>query len=163
MYLTVHSWRFLSSMVPAEPEYRVAIVQSLPGARLTKATEGSSGYDIASAEQSDVTIQPGAIARIRTGICMELPPGLEAQVRSRSGLAARSGVFVLNSPGTVDSDYRGEVNIILANFGSEPFVVSPGDRIAQLVFMQLPRVCLVVVDELSVTERGTNGFGSSGV
>ncbi len=163
MCLTAHSWQFLSSMDQERTEYRVGVFQRSPGARLTKATEGSSGYDIASAEDADVVIQPGSTALVRTGICVELPAGLEAQVRSRSGLAARSGVFVLNSPGTVDSDYRGEVNIVLANFGSEPFVVSPGDRIAQLVFMEVPSVRLVIVDKLSATERGSNGFGSSGV
>jgi len=100
---------------------------------------------------------------VRTGLALELPPGLEGQVRSRSGLAARSGVFVLNSPGTIDSDYRGEVKVVLANLGDAPFSVFPGDRIAQLVFMEVPNVCLVAVDEMTPTERGAGGFGSSGV
>ena len=99
---------------------------------------------------------------IRTGIALELGCGFEAQVRSRSGLAASKGVFVLNSPGTIDSDYQGEIKVVLANFGPEPHVVKPGDRIAQMVFMQLPEVTLDDVSELSVTERGEGGFGSSG-
>jgi dUTP pyrophosphatase len=99
---------------------------------------------------------------VRTGIALDLPPGLEGQVRSRSGLAAKSGLFVLNSPGTIDSDYRGEIKIILANLGKTPFVVCPGDRIAQLVFNEIPRISLSAVDTLTVTERGSAGFGSSG-
>ena len=127
-----------------------------------RATSGSSGYDLSSAEDAELTIPSGAVALVRTGWALELPPGIEGQVRSRSGLAARSGVFVLNSPGTIDSDYRGEVKVVLANFGAGPFSVLPGDRIAQLVFMQVPTVCLVAVDEVAPTERGTGGFGSSG-
>ncbi|MGB9667110.1 MAG: dUTP diphosphatase [Candidatus Cryosericum sp.] len=129
---------------------------------LVKATPGSSGYDLSSAEQQEVIIEPGQVRMVRTGIALELPPGLEGQVRSRSGLAARSGVFVLNSPGTIDSDYRGEIKIVLANLGSAPFVVHTGDRIAQLVFVQVPQVQLVAVSQLTATERGSGGFGSSG-
>jgi dUTP pyrophosphatase len=144
-------------------ELRIGVHRLIPGAgQLVRATSGSSGYDLASAEGAELSIPPGAVALVRTGLALELPPGVEGQVRSRSGLAARNGVFVLNSPGTIDSDYRGEVKIVLANLGAAPFVVVPGDRIAQLVFMQVPSVCLVTVDELVPTGRGSGGFGSSG-
>ena len=161
--LTRPSWLCRSFMDPARTEWRVGFCRLVARAgNLTRATSGSSGYDLASAEDQQLTIMPGAVALVRTGLALELPPGLEGQVRSRSGLAARNSVFVLNSPGTIDSDYRGEVKVVLANFGNAPFSVSPGDRIAQLVFVQVPSVCLVAVDELTATERGTGGFGSSG-
>jgi dUTP pyrophosphatase len=102
-------------------------------------------------------------ALIPTGISMALPPGVEAQVRPRSGLAARHGVTCLNSPGTIDSDYRGEIRVILINLGSEPFFVRRGDRIAQLVFTPVLRVSLRVVDDLDPTRRGEGGFGHTGV
>jgi dUTP pyrophosphatase len=150
-------------MDPKNAELRIGVHRLIPGAgQLVRATSGSSGYDLASAEDGELSIPPGAVALVRTGLALELPPGVEGQVRSRSGLAARNGVFVLNSPGTIDSDYRGEVKIVLANFGASPFSVLPGDRIAQLVFMQVPSVCLVTVDEMVPTGRGTGGFGSSG-
>jgi dUTP pyrophosphatase len=162
-YLTSPSWRFRLSMDPTSIEWRVGVHRlSSRAGQLARATSGSSGYDLASAEDGDLTILPGAIALVRTGLAFELPPGLEGQVRSRSGLAAKSSVFVLNSPGTIDSDYRGEVKVVLANFGTVPFAVFPGDRIAQLVFIQVPSVRLVAVDELAPTERGAGGFGSSG-
>ncbi len=143
--------------------YNVGIHRLNPNAgRLVRATSGSSGYDLSSAEDADIVIAPGTVELIRTGLALDLCPGIEAQVRSRSGLAVKHGVFVLNSPGTIDSDYRGEVKIILANFSHVPFVVRPGDRVAQMVFMQIPEVHLSEVEELSVTERGAGGFGSSG-
>ena len=150
-------------MDPTNTELRVGVQRLVACAgQLAHATPGSSGYDLASAEDGELTILPGNVALVRTGLALELPPGLEGQVRSRSGLAAKSGVFVLNSPGTIDSDYRGEVKVVLANFGDAPFPVLPGDRIAQLVFIQVPNVCLVAVDELVPTGRGAGGFGSSG-
>ncbi|MCX6084781.1 MAG: dUTP diphosphatase [Caldiserica bacterium] len=150
-------------MDPTSTELRVGVHRLVSRAgQLARATSGSSGYDLASGEDGELTILPGAVALVRTGLALELPPGLEGQVRSRSGLAARSGVFVLNSPGTIDSDYRGEVKVVLANFGDAPCSVFPGDHIAQLVFIQVPNVCLVAVDELAPTERGAGGFGSSG-
>ncbi len=130
---------------------------------LMRATSGSSGYDLASSEEWDVSLAPGAIALIQTGIVLDLPSGFEGQVRSRSGLASRNAVFVLNSPGTIDSDYRGEIKVILANLGTASFIVHPGDRIAQLVFMQVPEVDVKEEDEVTSSGRGTNGFGSSGV
>jgi dUTP pyrophosphatase len=163
MFLTPRSWQCQLFMDPKSAELRVGVRRLVPCAgQLTRATSGSSGYDLASAEDGELTILPGSVGLVRTGLALELPAGLEGQVRSRSGLAARNGVFVLNSPGTIDSDYRGEVKIVLANFGASPFSVLPGDRIAQLVFMQVPSVCLVAVDEVAPTERGTGGFGSSG-
>jgi len=162
-FLTLPSWQCRLSMDPTSTELRVGVHRLVSRAgQLVRATSGSSGYDLASAEDGELTILPGAVALVRTGLALELPPGLEGQVRSRSGLAARSGVFVLNSPGTIDSDYRGEMKVVLANFGGAPFSVFPGDRIAQLVFIKVPNVCLVAVDELAPTERGGGGFGSSG-
>jgi len=151
-------------MDPKNTELRVGIHRLVPRAEQpVRATSGSSGYDLASAEDGELIIPTGAVVLVRTGLALELPPGLEGQVRSRSGLAARNGIFVLNSPGTIDSDYRGEVKVVLANFGDSPFSVFPGDRIAQLVFIEVPNVCLVAVDEIAPTERGAGGFGSSGV
>lgn len=150
-------------MDPTNRTLDVGVRRLSPNAgRLIRATSGSSGYDISSAEEDEIVIAPGGVALVKTGIALDLCPGIEAQVRSRSGLAARNGVFVLNSPGTIDSDYRGEVKIILANFGHVPFSVRPGDRVAQIVFMQTPEVLLSEVEELSATERGAGGFGSSG-
>ena len=144
--------------------YSVGIHRLSPSAGpLLRATSGSSGYDLSSAEDAEITIAPGAVALVRTGISLELHEGMEAQVRSRSGLAAKSGVFVLNSPGTIDSDYRGEVKVILANLGRAAFVVRPGDRVAQMVFMLVPDVLLTNVEELTETDRGAGGFGSTGV
>ncbi|HWQ21642.1 MAG TPA: dUTP diphosphatase [Clostridia bacterium] len=150
-------------MDPKSAERRVGVRRLAPGAgQLARATPGSSGYDLSSAEDRELTVQPGGVVLVRTGLALEMPPGLEGQVRSRSGLAARSAVFVLNSPGTIDSDYRGEVKVVLANLGDAPFSILPGDRIAQLVFAEIPDVCLVSVDEISQTERGSGGFGSTG-
>jgi dUTP pyrophosphatase len=127
-------------------------------------TEGSSGCDIAAAVETAVVIEPGDHALIPTGFCFAIPPGYEIQVRSRSGLAYKYGVMVLNSPGTIDSDYRGEVKIILANFGPASYTVNRGDRIAQLVPMRIPtEIHFKEVVELSETTRGEGGFGHSGV
>ncbi len=123
-------------------------------------TEGSAGCDLRSAEC--VTILPGKRAIVSTGVKIELPSGFEAQVRPRSGLAAKYGVTVLNSPGTIDSDYRGTVKVILLNMGEEPFVINKGDRIAQLVFSEFNRCVFLKTQSLSTTERGSGGFGSTG-
>ena len=125
---------------------------------------GASGADVAAAIYDDLIIEPGRRAIIPTGFCFEIPEGFEVQVRSRSGLSIKYGIVVLNSPGTIDSDYRGEVKIILANLGEKPFTVSRGDRIAQLVPMKLP-IDLVFVENniLSRTDRDEGGFGSSGI
>jgi dUTP pyrophosphatase len=119
--------------------------------------------DIRAFLSSDMVIPPLGRAQIPTGLFLEIPPGFEVQVRPRSGLAVRRGVTVLNSPGTIDSDYRGEVNIILINLGSEPFTVQNGDRIAQLVLSPVCGAAIVEAESLSPTERGSGGFGSTGV
>lgn len=124
------------------------------------ATPGSSGVDLRSAESA--LIEPGSWAVLGTGLHLEIPEGYEAQVRSRSGLALNKGVMVLNSPGTIDSDYRGEVRVILINLGKVPFRVEPGDRIAQMVFCPVVGADLEEVESLSSTEREQGGFGSTG-
>ncbi len=126
-------------------------------------TTGSSGCDIAAAIESEITLEPGSRALIPTGFIFEIPPGYEVQVRPRSGLALRHGVTVLNAPGTIDADYRGEVKVILANLGSAPFTISRGDRVAQLVAARVePALDYIEVDEVGETTRGQGGFGSSG-
>lgn len=126
-------------------------------------TVGSSGADISACLKSSVTLQHGEIALIPTGISIELPHGYEAQIRPRSGLAMRYGVTLLNTPGTVDSDYRGEIKIILANFGKNPFVVENGMRIAQIVFCKVYRGDFIQTDEIDVTDRNNGGFGHTGI
>jgi dUTP pyrophosphatase len=123
----------------------------------------AAGADVCAAVERDTVIEPGARALIPAGFAIALPDGYEAQVRPRSGLALKNGVTCLNSPGTIDADYRGPVNVILANFGSEPFIVRRGDRIAQLVIAPVTRAAFAVVEDLSETERASNGFGSTGV
>ncbi len=127
------------------------------------ATAGSAGMDMYAAVDEPVSIAPGAVALIPTGIAIALPPGYEAQVRSRSGLAARHGVFALNSPGTVDSDYRGEIKVILANFGAETLQIQRGDRIAQVIVARYEVVEWQELSALDATERGSGGFGSTGI
>lgn len=125
------------------------------------ATLGSSGLDLRASEE--VLIPPGEWRAVPTGIRISLPTGYEAQIRPRSGLALESGVTVLNSPGTVDSDYRGEIKVILINHGREPFIVKRGDRIAQMVIAKVERVEVVEVEALDETERGEGGFGHTGL
>ena len=133
-----------------------------PSAELpTYAHPGDAGMDIRSIEE--LTIAPGARALVHTGLVMMLPPGYEAQVRPRSGLALKNGVTVLNTPGTIDEGYRGEVGVILVNFGSEPFKVEKGAKIAQMVSAPCTRAEIVETDEVDDTVRGTGGFGSSGL
>ena len=124
----------------------------------------ASGLDLLAAVPADAPIElaPGARALVPTGIAIALPAGFEGQVRPRSGLAARHGVTVLNTPGTVDADYRGELQVILVNLGAEPFVVSRGMRIAQLIVAPVQRIKLVEVDALDSTVRAQGGFGSTG-
>lgn len=129
----------------------------------TYATEQAAGMDLCAAVASDVTLKPSQRALIPTGLCIALPEGYEAQVRPRSGLALKNGITVLNSPGTIDADYRGEVQVILANCGTEDFVITRGMRIAQMVVAQYSRVSWQEVSELPATERGAGGFGSTGV
>ncbi len=129
-------------------------------------TSGAAGMDLAACLEAPVLISPGETACVPTGLKIELPAGHEGQVRPRSGLAARHGVTVLNAPGTIDEDYRGEVQVLLINHGSAAFTIEPGDRIAQLIVAQVTRAEIDVVDdetELRGTERGRGGFGSTGV
>jgi dUTP pyrophosphatase len=126
-------------------------------------TGGAAGADLRARLPAPVVIPPLGRARIPTGLALELPPGYEAQIRPRSGLAARNGVTVLNAPGTVDSDYRGELGVILVNLGQEPFTARDGDRIAQIVIAPALRARLLEAASLSETERGEGGFGSTGV
>jgi len=126
-------------------------------------TPGSAGMDLCAALDEPVVLQPGDRRIIPTGIAVAAPENVVLDVRPRSGLAARYGVTVLNMPGTVDSDYRGEVGVILVNLGSEPFVVEPGMRIAQLVALPVFHLTPVEVEELDETDRGSGGFGSTGM
>ncbi len=129
----------------------------------TYATEHAAGMDLCAAVSGEVVLQPGQRVLIPTGLSIALPAGYEAQVRPRSGLALKNGVTVLNSPGTIDADYRGEVQVILANLGTENFVVTRGMRIAQMVVAQYSRVTWQQSEQLSATARGAGGFGSTGV
>jgi len=124
---------------------------------------GAAGMDIRAFMQGEKTLAPLERARIPTGLFVEIPSGYEAQVRPRSGLAARAGVTVLNAPGTIDSDYRGEVEVILINFGEQPFTVKNGDRIAQMVIAPVIRAEVSEAETLSESVRGAGGFGSTGI
>jgi dUTP pyrophosphatase len=125
-------------------------------------TMGASGFDLYAAVTDEVNLEPGERRLIPTGYSMAIPIGLEGQVRPRSGLALKYGITTLNSPGTIDADYRGEIGVILINHGKEPFVVKRKERIAQLVFAQVVPVQWTVVKQLDDTERGTGGFGHTG-
>lgn len=146
------------------PDIEIAIQRLPNGADLalpTYSTDGAAGLDVVAAE--DVTLAPGARWPVSTGFAMAIPQGFEVQVRPRSGLALKHGITCLNTPGTIDCDYRGEVKVILANLGHEPFEVRRGDRIAQLVPAPVQRAVLLEVDHLGETRRGAGGFGSTGV
>lgn len=125
-------------------------------------TSSSAGMDIRASLNEPVMLKPFARALIPTGLFIELPAGLEAQIRPRSGLAAKHGVTVLNSPGTIDADYRGEIKVILINLSDEPFIIENGERIAQMVIASHVQACWELVDQLSETERGAGGFGHTG-
>ena len=127
------------------------------------ATPQSAGLDLRANLDAPVTLQPMQRHLIPTGLHIALPAGFEAQVRPRSGLALRHGITVLNSPGTIDADYRGEVMVLLVNLGEEPFVVNDGERIAQLIVARYEQVTLVPADSLDITERGEGGYGHTGV
>ena len=126
-------------------------------------TEGAAGMDLKARLDAPVTLEPGGRALIPTGLSIELPSGMEAQVRARSGLAVKHGIGLVNGVGTIDSDYRGEIKICLINHGDEAFTVNDGDRVAQLVFASYVRAKLEAVQELKETERGKGGFGHTGV
>lgn len=126
------------------------------------ATLASAGMDVRASLESPVVLAPLQRAMIPTGLYLEIPVGYEVQVRPRSGLAAKKGITVLNTPGTIDADYRGEVNVILVNLSDQPFTVEPGERIAQLVLAKHEKIDWEEVSELEATERGEGGFGSTG-
>jgi dUTP pyrophosphatase len=126
-------------------------------------SQGSSGMDIRAAVKEHVLLKPGEIKLIPTGLAVSVPPGYEAQIRPRSGLALHHGIGMVNSPGTIDSDYRGEISIIMINWGTEAFEIKSGDRIAQMVFSRVYRTDLVEVNDLDATSRGHGSFGHTGV
>ena len=126
-------------------------------------TEGAAGMDLRADIEETITLKPLERAIVKTGLFIALPIGFEAQVRPRSGLAAKKGITVLNSPGTVDADYRGEIGVILVNLSNKEFIINDGERIAQLIIAKHERVNWQEVDFLSETERGSGGFGSTGV
>ncbi|MCU7496377.1 MAG: dUTP diphosphatase [Ignavibacteria bacterium] len=127
------------------------------------ATQGSAGMDLCAALKEPYLIEKGSVALIPTNIAVEIPMGFELQVRPRSGLALKHGIGVLNSPGTIDSDYRGEIKVILFNFGKEDFTVNPGDRIAQVVISKVYTASVTEVNSLSDSKRGNGGFGHTGL
>jgi dUTP pyrophosphatase len=145
----------------------VVSVQRLPhGADLplpSYATTQSAGLDLMAAVSGEVSLAPGARQLIPTGLAIALPAGFEAQVRPRSGLALKHGITVLNSPGTIDADYRGEVQVLLINHGAQPFIIRRGDRIAQMVVAPVTQIAWNIVERLDETERGSGGYGSTGI
>jgi dUTP pyrophosphatase len=148
-------------MMPAVSELRVQVKRLRPDAVVPRAmSAGAAGMDLTAAEGH--TLRPGDRAAVPTGLAFAIPDGWEGQVRPRSGLARTHGVTVLNAPGTIDSDYTGEVHVILVNLGTDSVTIQPGERIAQIVFAPVTRAALDVVDELPATARGAGGFGSTG-
>lgn len=126
-------------------------------------TEGSAGMDLRANVDGAVSLLPGTIKLVPTGISIALPQGYEAQIRPRSGLALKYGISMVNTPGTIDSDYRGEINVIMINFGKEEFIINRGDRIAQMVINKIEVPEIIEVEELDNTTRGNEGFGSTGL
>jgi dUTP pyrophosphatase len=142
----------------------IAVERLRRGARLPRRMSvGASGFDLSACLEKPLCLEPGRWAVVPTGVALEIPDGTEGQVRPRSGLASRSGIGILNAPGTIDSDYRGEVCVILMNWGAEPFTIRSGDRIAQLVFVAIAPVRLSWAKGLKTTRRGAGGFGHTGV
>jgi dUTP pyrophosphatase len=146
------------------PPVDVAVLRLPHGADLplpAYASDGAAGMDVVAAE--DVTLAPGGRHAVATGFALAIPPGYEVQVRPRSGLALKHGISLPNTPGTIDSDYRGELKIIMINLGAEPFAIARGDRVAQLVVAPVQPARFIEVDTLDETSRGAGGFGSTGV
>ncbi|WP_036629987.1 MULTISPECIES: dUTP diphosphatase [Paenibacillus] len=141
-------------------------IKTLPGSEglelPRRMSELASGYDLYASVTEPMTLEPGTRALVPTGIALAMPAGLEAQIRPRSGLAFKHGITCLNTPGTIDADYRGEIKVLLINLGQEPFVINRGERIAQMVFQTVPDTDLIQVEELSETVRGAGGFGHTG-
>ena len=146
------------------PEIRIQKLPHFDGLSLPSyATAGAAGMDVEAAVEADMLLAPGRRAAVPTGLAMAIPAGFEIQVRPRSGLALKHGVTVTNAPGTIDSDYRGEVKIMLINLGEDDFTITRGMRIAQLVVAPVSLAVLAVADTLETTDRGSGGFGSTGV
>ena len=127
------------------------------------ATDGAAGADLCAAVDEELTIRPGERAAVPTGLVLEIPDGHEGQVRPRSGLAIKAGLTIVNAPGTIDSDYRGELKVLLVNLGLEPVSISRGDRIAQLLVAPVTRASFIETEDLTASDRGDGGFGSTGV
>lgn len=143
---------------------QVRVKKLNPRAKLpVYASEGSAGCDVSALLESDIILSPGSRVLIPTGLAFSIPPGFEIQVRPRSGLALRHGISLVNSPGTIDQDYRGELSIILINHGQEAFVLHDGDRIAQLILAPVSRASFKEEKDLDSTSRGSGGFGSTGI
>ena len=152
--MSVHDW----------PEVRIQTLPHFDGLSLPSyATAGAAGMDVEAAVEADIVLAPGRRVAVPTGIAMAIPAGFEVQVRPRSGLALKHGVTVANAPGTIDSDYRGEVKIMLINLGEDDVTITRGMRIAQLVVAQVSLARLELADTLETTDRGSGGFGSTGV
>ena len=141
---------------------KVAIINKSNNALPSYETSASAGLDIRAFIEEKLTLSPGERKLIKTGLFLEIPEGYEAQVRPRSGLALKNGITVLNSPGTIDADYRGEIGVILINHSSENFEINSGDRIAQLIFAKVEQAVWFETESLNQTERGQGGFGSTG-
>jgi dUTP pyrophosphatase len=145
------------------PPIRIGYVKVHPRARVPeRRTRGASGFDLRACLDAPLTLAPGRIALVPTGLALAIPVGYEGQVRARSGLALDRGIAVLNGPGTIDSDYRGPLGVILANLGNAEFRIEDGDRVAQIVFARVPEASFVEVEGLPSTERGEGGFGHTG-
>ena len=141
----------------------IKIVNKSTNSDPEKATDESAGFDLKAFCNTDIVVKPMERVLVPTGLFIELPVGYEAQVRTRSGLAIKYGITVLNSPGTIDSDYRGEIKVILINFSGDDFVIKNGDRIAQLIISEYTKATLVNVELLNTSNRGAGGFGHSGI
>lgn len=149
-------------ILPEQNEFHIPCVIQNGGKIPLYQTSGSAGADICALLLEPFVLEPGKRIAVPTGVFMQIPSGYEVQVRPRSGLAVKYGITCLNTPGTIDSDYRGEVKVILINLGDEPFIIQNGDRIAQLVVAPVVQATFLPADELSDTERGCGGFGSTG-
>ena len=149
--------------MPSSISVKITLVSSIPRFPLPeRKTTGAAGADLQAAITAPITIEPGESERIPSGVAIALPEGYEAQIRPRSGLALKHQITVLNSPGTIDSDYRGEISVILINHGKQAFTVDPLMRIAQIIIAEVPKTLWVVENDLDETDRGAGGFGHTG-
>jgi dUTP pyrophosphatase len=149
---------------PVTIEVRIQRLPHAEGLQLPNyATDGAAGADLCAAVESELVLEPGERAAVPTGLVLEIPNGYEGQVRPRSGLAFKAGLTIINAPGTIDSDYRGELKVLLVNLGSGSLSIGRGDRIAQLLIAPVTRASFVETDDVSASQRGEGGFGSTGV